>query len=370
MVIWHATLTTTLGLHFPSSVDGFAAPPAPESPVGSLPWLFFETPLRYLTMGSHAVSVFFVLSGVVLTLPLLRGRGMDLWSYYPRRLVRLWAPTCASFLFAALLIVLVRQSSDEGITPWAKAFSFDRLEPDRFVASFIPITGENQYNNPTWSLKWELLFSLFLPIAFIALMAVRKGLWGLVVLCAVASGIGHTLGVSSLQYGPMFIAGMLMARVVMERERTPSRIGSWMLVLGGFALIGVPDAVRVWLEVDIRSDLPAFTTAFVVCGACLVIAGLTAPSGVTSLFGSRLFRYLGRVSFSLYLVHVPILIAGVNLFDGRAVWALAVTIPASFVIAELFTRFVEEPSARWAKKVGEYSSRRARELAAPHSSAQ
>ena len=70
---------------------------------GSVAWWFTYTPLKLLTAGPEAVIVFFVLSGFVLTLPLLSGRPFDWMAYYPRRIVRIGLPTLCSLLFAAAI---------------------------------------------------------------------------------------------------------------------------------------------------------------------------------------------------------------------------------------------------------------------------
>ena len=64
--------------------------------------------------------------------------------------------------------------------------------------------------------------------------------------------------------------------------------------------------------------------------------------------------WLGKVSYSLYLIHVPLLLAAVHLTYGRA--PLGVTIPAvvaaSLLCAELMHRFVELPSIRLGRVLG------------------
>jgi peptidoglycan/LPS O-acetylase OafA/YrhL len=74
-----------------------------------------------------------------------------------------------------------------------------------------------------------------------------------------------------------------------------------------------------------------------------------ARSGLST----RAPQWLGKVSFSLYLTHLPILVALVYLF-GDQNWGLvaAVGIPVSVAVAWLFNRFVEAPSHRLAKRVG------------------
>ena len=78
------------------------------------------------------------------------------------------------------------------------------------------------------------------------------------------------------------------------------------------------------------------------------------------------------MSFSLYLVHLPIILAGVTLLRSVSLpLALAVSVAAAFVSAELFYRYVEQPSHRLSMAVGRAVGRRSRSGAAeiPHTQA-
>ena len=61
-------------------------------PTGSPMWWISYTPLKLATAGWESVIVFFVLSGLVVTLPVVRTRGFDWVAYFPRRVVRLMVP--------------------------------------------------------------------------------------------------------------------------------------------------------------------------------------------------------------------------------------------------------------------------------------
>ena len=78
--------------------------------------------------------------------------------------------------------------------------------------------------------------------------------------------------------------------------------------------------------------------------------------------------WLRQISFSLYLVHAPVLVASMVLLHGiLPLWAgLVVGIPASPAAAEVMRRLVEVPSrdlARWAER--RLSVPRAEAAAAP-----
>lgn len=352
VVLWHALLTTRIPEFVPNllgSTDSASAPTA-----GSVAWWLFDTPLRLLTMGINAVSVFFVLSGFVLAIPVFRGRSLNLWSYFPRRVLRLWLPSAAAVLLAVIVIATTGQDPKQAESAWGAEFSVTSLNPTTILRSFFLITGTNDYNNPLWSLKWEMLFSLFLPVALVIGLTVRDArvLWSAVAATALISGYGDSMQVSALQYASMFLVGVFVARIVAQRTGVPRPRRSWTTAILGVALIAVPDAYRTLADGDMHGPFGRLLSACVVLGAALLVYALTIPSGLTRVFASRPVHALGRISFSLYLVHAPLLLAGVHVF-GDASLALTLTVPLSFVIAGVFTRWVEEPSARLARAAGD-----------------
>lgn len=345
VVLSHALLTTTIGDKYVAVLRGTGSDP--------LALLIANTPIRYFFMGNEAVVIFFVLSGFVLTLPMLRGRGLDLWAYYPRRVLRLWLPVAASIVLAAVIIICTSQNPADAPSAWVKQYSFPTLDPRRVLDAMMVITGDPVINNPLWSIKWEMLFSLLLPIAFLIAVRVTRNYWLLIIAAAVVSGIGEPATVLSVRYMPMFLAGCIVAKIVHDRPKAAPASRAWLMVFGGAALIAVPDVVRV---LHLPGILQSVSYGAVTVGAALIVGGLTIPSGLTTVFASKPIKFLGRISFSLYLVHVPILIGAVHLMPSHPNEVLFVSIPVAFIVAILFTLHVEERAARFARRVGAASA--------------
>ena len=113
VVLWHASLTVSmLGEHIPMHISDEFNQLGTDAAVGSPAWWVYETPLRVLTMGTNAVTIFFVLSGFVLILPMLRGRQLNMWAYYPRRIARLWIPSAFDACWCASVITSPASSTD------------------------------------------------------------------------------------------------------------------------------------------------------------------------------------------------------------------------------------------------------------------
>lgn len=361
VVVYHFLLATSLSDEYLRVLSGETA----ASPVVDL---IANTPLRYLVMGPEAVIVFFVLSGFVLVLPMLSGRGLDLWNYLPRRLLRLWLPSAAAVVLAVIVIIATQQDPAQVRSSWSQAFSFPTLTAADVVDSFFLITGSPKLNNPLWTLRWELLFSLLLPIAVLLVSYVKRGRWLWLLACGAASGLGAVIGVQALTYGPVFLAGGMLASIVVARVGDTSRRSSWAWFVGGIVLIGTPDIVRLGLPGDLQGFLRPFSQGFVVIGAALLVYALIGDSRLSRFFALRFFRFLGRISFSLYLVHVPLLLGAIHLVPDHPMRAMLVALPLIFLVAWGFTRVVEEPSAAFARRVGERASLSARRLSLPEAS--
>lgn len=110
-----------------------------------------------------------------------------------------------------------------------------------------------------------------------------------------------------------------------------------------------------WAENRGSGSASALPMLAVVLGACVTIwLALNVPALADGL-DSRPVQWLGSRSFSLYLVHEPIVVTLTFAFGGRpAPWELLLTaLPASLLAAELFWRGVERPSVIGARRLGD-----------------
>lgn len=163
------------------------------------------SPLRIITAGPEAVWLFFALSGFVLVRSASRpGYRWD--AYYPSRIIRLYLPVIGAVLVTALVFWLI---------PHVSSPDFHRMviglpttyTVESALADATLLTGTSTANVPLWSLQWEVLFSLLLPVA---VLLARRFPWLCASIGLVASIASVWTGSMFLLYTPMFLIGAVL----------------------------------------------------------------------------------------------------------------------------------------------------------------
>lgn len=344
--------------------DVWIVPTAQHPPTGSLVWWFTSTPLQLLIAGPEAVLVFFVLSGLVLTLPVLRrGAEFDWVGYFPQRIVRLYLPAIASIALSAIWVLATSATTGASTSLWVQAYRFTGFDWVRTLSGADLLFGDNSLNNVLWTLRWEVLFSLVLPAAIAIVLAVQRR-WALTVIGLMALIlVGQYAGVGVLQFLPVFLLGVLTAvhhdRLVAwtseASNRRRVRWGGLALLIASLLLLDIH--WTAWGAVGGSPHLQQALLGIQPLGAAGIVLVAAYWPPARAVLQTGFFHWLGRISFSVYLVHVPVIIALDGVFGT---WApplrLLVSLIVALAIAELFARFVEQPSHRLAKRAGAAST--------------
>ncbi|MDP9984608.1 peptidoglycan/LPS O-acetylase OafA/YrhL [Pseudarthrobacter oxydans] len=318
-------------------------------------WAVFS-PLHVLWNGTPAVHVFFVLSGFVLVLPFTRPGATAKWAqYYAKRFFRLYLPAWASLAVAVVLMAAIPRSASPLQSPWADMYVTDP-SVGQVLKDGLLLLNASTINTPLWSLKWEVLFSLLLPVYVLVALRWRRFWHVKIGLALVLAAAGALLDVEALSYLPIFAVGAVLGA---ERERIRELTRPWPRFVWFFvAAAGIFLANAEWISPE--QPIPG-VEAVVTVGATLIVLLFVSCRSAKRLGDTAAAQWLGRVSFSLYLVHLPVILAGVTLLRSVSLpLALAVSVAASFVIAELFYRYVEQPAQRLSMAVGRAVGHRSR----------
>lgn len=328
-------------------------------------WWLFRTPLRLLMPGHEAVLIFFVLSGFVLTLPLLTRRqtGRSLLAYYGRRILRLYIPVWGAIAFALLLAVTIPRDPSVG-SSWLATHV-----PPTFSAvwhDLVLVFGTSNLDSPLWSLTWEVWFSLLLPVMFVLLKVARVHQWwlgGIALMIALSAisrfpAVLHLLPMSwltggMLQYLPVFGIGMILASRRETIAEWASRIHVWWpIIVATLLLLISPTLIPTGATYTPAAATLAALSLIGVAG--VVVLALESPA--RKQLQTKPVQWAGTRSFSIYLIHEPILVAAALLTraNGWLPWLFvaAAAIPVILLAAEGFYRTIEHPSMRLSQRVG------------------
>jgi peptidoglycan/LPS O-acetylase OafA/YrhL len=328
---------------------------------GSRAWWLTYTPAHLLWAGGEAVLVFFVLSGLVLSLPQLRAPRPGTWvPYYAKRAVRLYLPVAVAVVLTGVVVTVVPRVAAPGWSWWMAAHAVPAdLSTLAHDAGLLGGTG--WLNSALWSLKYEVFFSFFLPMFIALARQLTAPLWASVP-CALwgvgwAASISHEL----LSYMFVFAVGVLLAQRLTALRSWGDAISRSVLAPAVWSALtgaGLLLLLSEWWAKELVSDwtlwLPIGRPGAVLGAAVLVFCFLGCP-GIRALGDSRPLQWLGKISFSLYLVHEPIVVSVAALtppgLRGLA-QTLVVGLVLSLLVAVVFFRLVERPSQRLAGRVG------------------
>lgn len=268
-------------------------------------WL--ATAMAPLWYGHLAVAAFIVISGYCLQLSLYsRGDGRidDMKRFFRRRCLRILPPYYACLGLSLVVVWLVTQHQ-KGM-PWIQ---------------YLPVTWENTlahvfmiHNlNPAWMYKingvlWSISieFQLYFLFPLLVLLLWR---WGRLALMAPATLVALALllfypPASKLYvwYIPLFVLGMGAAQIGFDpRMKNRGNCRAWLTIAGFFAVLTIL-SISWTKNIAIRDSLGGIAIS------ALLVAGAVRPHAKTFRFlGSGLLIWLGAFSYSLYLMHHPIL---------------------------------------------------------------
>lgn len=313
----------------------------------------------YRVAGESAVVFFFLLSSFVLCRSLDRagkvgvaGRGArvaGIPAYYVKRFFRIYPAVLVAVVLAALVALSYRYIPDlSNATPWfleqvAKARSVSGISDYLKNALLL----DRRLDPPLWTIIIELMGSFLLP--WLMLISRRRPLQLLAVgLVLVSFSFRHN-GSTRYWIAPLFAfyIGYLI-HLVEPFLRAPSAGRTkWLLVLG----------IMLWIF-SLRDHFNYITESIILGGILMILIPYNWP-GLLDLLNSRHLHFLGMVSFSFYMINLPLLLLSyavlghlmpkILLIQPSIIPALIlflVSIVVTVPIAALFRFFVELPFNR------------------------
>lgn len=283
--------------------------------------------------GANGVFIFFVISGFVIPLSLIKDRfkPAELHRYLFRRFIRIEIP----YIISIFLVLLT-----------ALAFALKNHQPFEFNAErflyhifyVIPFSEYDWYNIIYWTLAIEFQFYIVAGILHLSLSSTNKWIfYGSLVLFG-AAGFIFTDNRLVFHYAPVFLQGILL--MLLKTGKLSPRAGFVLIALccAGTAIAFTP-------------EIAAFSAITVLCIHFLEV-------------NNKLSDRFGAISYSLYLTHGFIGGNIIYLFSryisgtSEKLGLVIASAAASLLFAALFWKFVEDPARALSKKIRSQKEKR------------
>lgn len=331
----------------------------PESWKEGAVWSFlFISPLHIFFTGQQPVILFFVLSGFVLSLIFLTEKKTTYFSYIVKRIMRLYIPYIISIIFAIILCQLFSKGGDERLGNLFNILWIDSINFTNIIDHILFLGNYNVYafNIVIWTLIHELRISFIFP--FLVVIAIRFNwkinmLFGMAL--AISGAIFHLLFqdpyqpvYKSLFYILMFIVGILISK---NRDYITGRYNEFSKKTKfGFTIIGL----LLYLYADLFGN-PLLIDWVTTLGVAILLTVSLSSKQVSKILLWKPLLFLGKISYSLYLYHLPILLSLLYIFYSKV--HLLIIISLSLIITTIISvitwKVIEIPSI----KIGKYFSR-------------
>jgi len=315
--------------------------------------LLFHAGLPWTPGGFVGVDVFFVISGFLITGKLWRESqqpgGLSIAKFYAWRIRRLLPAALVAVALISLVGLLIAAPLDRSELAADGAASALSIANMRFIGSvdyFAPTSSPSPFLH-FWSLSVEEQFYLVWP-ALIVLLTWRGGSSRRLI-AALLIGVVASFALS------MWLTDASPARAF---YLLPTRV--WQLGVGGLlALVGVVGISRragalAWaglaavavagVALTAEMPYPGLAALLPTAGAVALLYGGAAPSGPARLLAAAPLRFLGKISYSLYLWHWPLLVLPI-MFLERALTGVEIvaSVAVAIGVSWLSWRFVEQP---------------------------
>jgi peptidoglycan/LPS O-acetylase OafA/YrhL len=295
------------------------------------PWIQSDVLREITRYGQYGVHMFFVISGVVIPLSMIKGKYTYslLGRFLAKRFIRLEPPYLCAVVLATVYLIArnhVPGSAATDLTPDMRSLMLH-------IGYLIPFFSDAHWvSDVFWTLAVEfqyyILLALVFPLALSSKLTMR-----LVFYAIIASMSFFTTETSFIfHWLPVFLLGILLAMRYAGRIAHTEFLISMLFALG----------LLLWINGPVVFLFAASTGAFIL---------------FFRQFNPLWGQFLGKISYSLYLLHAIIGSAAINFLSHRFTTPITQTlvvaggVALSIVSAWIFYKLIELPSQRWSSRI-------------------
>ena len=342
-----------------------------------------KTPLVIFYNGFYSITAFYILSGYLISWQFfLKKDDMYLVSAFLRRYIRLTVPVLA----VCLIVYAVQKTglfSHKEIALkisswWLDSFCF--VYKPGIIATvkyalynvYFGFTSFPAYNNVLWTMQYELIGSMLTLVILFITGKIKNRLWIYILLAGLFCN-SHNIG---------FVFGIILADLNFHKPEIRLLNSRYILaVLFIFSvLLGTIGTRKP--EIAIVNNILFHSTVsgifatekvlnynisffYMYVSSAVIILILTRSALMQKVFNLRILQFIGRVSYSFYLIHVVILCSFSSFiilqlmkttmsYKLICLFTLVGTIAFALLISWVLYILVESRSIRWSRKFSGY----------------
>ncbi len=326
----------------------------------------FNSPLSFFYSGTAAVYIFFTLSGFILSHAFMNGKDIleNITPMVTKRYFRLAIPAIVSCFFC-LIVLTSDLPNREMLSSWIQSYRVDNpsIANALYSGGISAFFGEGSSYNPVlWTMKIELIGS-FLTY-FMCSTLVKSHKKSLIILF-----FGLMFFLSTIpqkeKYGYIaFLFGIYIYFSNFNLSKLPAFI---LLALGiyagGLHYGSSPYIYTIYYSrFFLNGEESNAYILFNFISGILITTIILKNESFKKIFENRIFTYMGKVSFSVYLFHLPILVITspfiFNYLNTRgfgyaacAFTASIISISLIYALSNIIFKIIDKPAMRLSNRI-------------------
>ncbi|SOE85712.1 Peptidoglycan/LPS O-acetylase OafA/YrhL, contains acyltransferase and SGNH-hydrolase domains [Burkholderia sp. YR290] len=304
--------------------------------------------------GFVGVDIFFVISGYLISKAIFSDvNAFSISDFYLRRIRRI-IPALVVVLIACTIIAIKLLYPPELVDYAKSAIAASLFSANIYFYSVLNYFSPSADGIPLlhlWSLGVEEQFYIFFPLVAVAIARrlKRATSWALIIGALASLGASQwmlSVNPSASFYLIPFRAFELLTGciIALPRIRTVSNPAA------SVAIFSIGMAALAWsiFGYNTFTAFPGISAALPCLGAAAIILASEVHQGVlVKLLGARPFVYIGKISYSLYLVHWPIIVFGKRIFPDASPYYFGLcALALSILLSSVIYSYVEQPFRR------------------------